>query len=298
VVHSKVVHAVADLVAARYVFPEVAERVAAQLRRRLGSGAYATPDPSEFAARLTQDLRQASGDLHLRVRHEEQAHVPEAPGATVREQNDRAEHCRRMGFGIACVRRITGNVAVLDIEELVEPELSRQAYEAALLSVADASALVIDLRQCVGGDPNTVALVCSTLVDRRMPLSSIVPRSAPEEAFWADPAPYAVRFGGRKPLFLAVANFTFSGAEMLAYDLQSAQRAVIVGEATGGGANPCNFHWPTPHFSLLLPEASARSPITGGNWEGCGVVPDIRCQAAEALQVAIELARGRVADGA
>ncbi|MBK1714923.1 S41 family peptidase [Rubrivivax gelatinosus] len=297
-VYSKVVHAVADLVAARYVFPEVAERVSAQLRRRHGCGAYATADPSEFAARLTEDLRQASGDLHLRVRYEEQAHVPEAPGATVREQNDRAEHCRRTGFGIASAQRFAGNVAVLDIRELVEPELSRRAYEAALASVADASALVIDLRQCVGGDPDTVALVCSSLVDQRTPLSSIVPRSGPEETFWADPALHAVSFGGQKPLFLAVADFTFSGAEMLAYDLQAAQRAVVIGETTGGGANPCNFHWPSPHFSLLLPEASARNPITGGNWEGGGVVPDVRCDAGNALRVAIELARGRVSGGA
>ncbi|WP_430699143.1 hypothetical protein [Rubrivivax gelatinosus] len=49
------------------MFPEVAERVAAQLRRRHGCGVYATADPFDFATRLTQDLRQASGDLHLRV---------------------------------------------------------------------------------------------------------------------------------------------------------------------------------------------------------------------------------------
>jgi C-terminal processing protease CtpA/Prc len=296
--YREVVQTVAGLVSARYVFPDVAQRVAAHLRRQLDSGAYATHNPSEFATRLTDDLRQASGDLHLRVRHEPEPHVPEAPGVTVREQNDRAAHCRAMGFGIASVQRVAGNVAVLDIRELVEPELSGPAYEAALMSVADASALVIDLRHCVGGDPATVALVCSALVDRRTPLSSIVPRSAPVEEFWADPAPHALSFGGCKPLLLAVAGFSFSGAEMLAYDLQAMGRAVVGGEPPGGGANPCNVHWPSPHFSLLLPEASARNPVTGGNWEGCGVVPDVGCDAGDALRVALGLARQRVAAGA
>jgi C-terminal processing protease CtpA/Prc len=294
---NELVQSIADLISARYVFPDVAERVAARLHQRLHAGAYAVTDATELAARLTDDLRQASGDRHLRVRHEAEPHVPEAPGATVREQNDRAEHCRRTGYGIASVQRVAGNVAVLDIRELVEPELSRPACEAALASVADAAALVIDLRQCVGGDPATVALVCSALVDRRTPLSRIVPRNGPVEAFWADPAPDTRSFGGRKPLLIAVAAFTFSGAEMLAYDLQAMGRAVIVGETTGGGANPCNFHWPSPHFSLLLPEAYARNPITGGNWEGCGVAPDAGCRAEDALNVAIGLAGERVARG-
>jgi C-terminal processing protease CtpA/Prc len=96
-----------------------------------------------------------------------------------------------------------------------------------------------------------------------------------------------VRFGGGKPLAIAVANFTFSGAEMLAYDLQSLGRATIVGTTTGGGAHACAFHWPTSHFSLLLPEARPVNPITGANWEGFGVVPDVSCSERDALQVAI-----------
>lgn len=200
-----IVRTIADLVSAHYVFPEVAQRVAAHLCQRLASGAYAVTDATELAARLTEDLRQASGDRHLRVRHEAEPHLPEEPGAPVREQNDRAEHCRRMGFGIASVQRVAGNVAVLDIRELVEPKLSRAAFEAALASVADAAALVIDLRQCVGGDPATVALVCSALVDRRAPLSGIVPRGGAQEAFWAEPVPEARSFGSRKPLLVAVA---------------------------------------------------------------------------------------------
>ena len=285
-----VVTAIAEIVRERYVFPDIANRVGDYLIARSESGAYDASTADEFAALLTTDLRNESGDLHLRVRYSAEPHRAATPGEVVREQNDRAEHCRAMGYGVGQVHRTASAVAVLTIKEFVEPNLSRTAFEVALASVVDAKALVIDLRQCVGGDPSTVALVCSHLFDARTQLSTIIPRAAPEEHFWAEPSAYDLRFGGRKPLFVLVANFTFSGAELLAYDLQSCGRATVVGEITGGGANPCAFHWPTPHFSLLCPEASSVNPITGTNWEECGVVPDVLCSESEALHVALDLA--------
>jgi hypothetical protein len=42
------------------------------------------------------------------------------------------------------------------------------------------------------------------------------------------------------------------------------------------------------HVRAIVPEARVRDPVTGTNWEGTGVVPDIACAPAEALDVAIE----------
>ena len=42
----------------------------------------------------------------------------------------------------------------------------------------------------------------------------------------------------------------------------------------------------------LLPEARVRDAVTGTNWEGTGVVPDIPCEPAEALDAAIEALGG------
>lgn len=286
--HSAIARSIAKITRDRYVFADVGERIHAHLTAQAATGAYDKLVACDFAARITDELRATSNDQHLRVRFSEEAHVPEGPGHAVREQNDRAEHCRQMGYGIAAPQRLAGGVAVLRIKELVETSLSQNAYEGALRSVADAKALVIDLRECVGGDPSTVALVCSHLFDVRTQLSSIVPRVAPVDHFWADPCAYPHRFGGRKPMAIATANFTFSAAEMLAYDLQAAGRAIVVGAVSGGGAHACAFHWPTPHFSLLLPEARPSNPITGMNWEGCGVALDVPCAESEALRIAIE----------
>jgi hypothetical protein len=37
----------------------------------------------------------------------------------------------------------------------------------------------------------------------------------------------------------------------------------------------------------ILPEAYVRDAVTGTNWEGRGVVPDVACPAGTALSVAV-----------
>jgi hypothetical protein len=38
----------------------------------------------------------------------------------------------------------------------------------------------------------------------------------------------------------------------------------------------------------FLPEARVRDAVTGSNWEGTGVVPDVPCEPGEAFDVAVE----------
>jgi C-terminal processing protease CtpA/Prc len=59
------------------------------------------------------------------------------------------------------------------------------------------------------------------------------------------------------------------------YDLQTLKRATIIGEATGGGANPTDGFRLTDHFAIAIPVGQAVNPITKTNWEGTGVKPDV-----------------------
>lgn len=83
----------------------------------------------------------------------------------------------------------------------------------------------------MGGDPATVALVCSALAERRTALSRIVPRSGPEETFWADPPPEPGSFGGRKPLLIAgaalLALWPYAGSGVGAAVVQPAQTLAV-----------------------------------------------------------------------
>jgi hypothetical protein len=68
------------------------------------------------------------------------------------------------------------------------------------------------------------------------------------------------------------------------------KRGTLVGETTGGGANPGSTHRLDDHFNIFVPDARARNPITMTNWEGTGVVPDVAVPADRALVTAYGMA--------
>lgn len=103
------------------------------------------------------------------------------------------------------------------------------------------------------------------------------------------------RFGSTKPVYILTSHRTFSAAEAVAYDLQALGRAVIVGETTGGGANPFEYRRIHDHFAVDLPESRSINPITGTNWQDVGVKPDVEVPAEQALDKALELAKARLA---
>jgi C-terminal processing protease CtpA/Prc len=93
------------------------------------------------------------------------------------------------------------------------------------------------------------------------------------------------RFVG-KPVYVLTSKHTFSAAEECTYNLKNLKRATIVGETTGGGAHPGGRRPIDEHFAVFVPSGRAISPITGTNWEGTGVQPDIDVSADLALMTA------------
>ena len=93
-----------------------------------------------------------------------------------------------------------------------------------------------------------------------------------------------------KPIYVLTAERTFSAPESFAYELQQTGRATIVGEVTGGGAHPGAWFPIDDRFALFIPLSRYVSAVSGGDWEGTGVQPDVECAAAEALDCAHRLA--------
>ena len=84
---------------------------------------------------------------------------------------------------------------------------------------------------------------------------------------------------------------TFSCAEEFAYDLKHLKRATLIGEITGGGAHPVRGMTVDNLFQLSVPVGRAINPITRTNWEGVGVIPHIKTEKEEALEIALQLIR-------
>jgi tetratricopeptide (TPR) repeat protein len=89
------------------------------------------------------------------------------------------------------------------------------------------------------------------------------------------------------PLFILTGPNTFSASESFAYDMQSRKRATLVGEPTKGGAHSVDVFGIDDQFEFYISTERAISPVTGGNWEGAGVIPDVRVPAAAALDAAV-----------
>lgn len=91
------------------------------------------------------------------------------------------------------------------------------------------------------------------------------------------------------PVYILTSEHTFSGAEDFSYGMQIAKRAFIVGETTGGGAHPQMPFSVNQGFVMYIPFARSLNPITNTDWEGTGVIPDIKIAANKALNKAQEL---------
>jgi C-terminal processing protease CtpA/Prc len=90
------------------------------------------------------------------------------------------------------------------------------------------------------------------------------------------------------PVSVLVGERTFSSGEGLAYHLQSRRRARVVGQPTPGAADHITPVHVSAHVRALLPEARVRDAVSGANWEGRGVVPDLVCEPADTLTAATQ----------
>jgi C-terminal processing protease CtpA/Prc len=280
-----VIDRTAALVRTHYVFPEVGAAVA----DRLLAGRYDDlTDPLVLAERVTADLQVGNEDKHLRLLHhvDELVAVETDPVAEEAFWRARAE---LNTAGMARVERLAGNIGVLEIRPMLfEPRHAGAAFAGAMAMLHMTDALLIDLRGCRGGSPDMVALVCSYLFsDEPVHLNDLVtPAAGTVRQFWTTPQLVGPRFGASKPIWVLTSPITFSAGEELTYDLQQLGRATVVGERTRGGAHPREGFTVHPHLEVSVPVAKAVNPVSGTNWEGTGVTPEIELAAEVAFDAA------------
>jgi hypothetical protein len=88
-----------------------------------------------------------------------------------------------------------------------------------------------------------------------------------------------------RPVYVLTAERTFSAGEGFAFLLQERRRAEVIGEATAGAANPGRPYPVGVRLEVTVPNGHVRTAVTGRNWEGAGVIPDVRVAGSDALRV-------------
>ncbi len=290
---TSVVEAVAVCVESRYVDAASGARAAGALRRRLRTGCYETvPYAAELAPLLTANLQAVLPDLHLQVRWSPEVRKPSAT-SDWDDPNFLAgywAHEALDNYGFEKAERFRGNVGLLVVRNIDEPEGTAAIIDAAFAFVARCSALIIDLRRTTGGAPSGVAYFLGHLLPAGTPLIQTVDREGAVVEQTATPPGKEPLLGSDVPVFALTGRRTVSGCEELAYDLRAASRATLVGARTVGAANPVDVYVVDPHVAVRVPTAVVRHAVTGGNWEGTGIVPDVECAVDDALDVAHRLA--------
>jgi C-terminal processing protease CtpA/Prc len=279
---------------AYYVFPDVAVKICENLKEHLESGDYSDINEGEFFAYvLTTHMQEICQDEHLWVRWHSEPLPDEEETLRWSEvwMQDQQLQAKINNYGFHKVERMAGNVGYLDIRNFHHPSWGGHIAVAALNFLANADALIIDLRKCSGGYPGMVSLVSSYLLgEEPVHLNSIFWRDDDvTQQYWTLPYVPGQRLND-KSLYILISKKTFSGGEGFAYDMQARKRAVIIGEQTDGGAHPGASYQLHPHFETFIPIGCPTHPITGENWESVGVTPDIPVSAELALKVAYKKA--------
>lgn len=272
------------------------QRIAADLRAAAARGEFdALTDPSALASALTDRLKPI--DRHFRVRWS-----PDADGRSGAEplRGFRPPSMPRDasgpddGHGIRGVQVLPGDIGHLSLDRFAHFEFgdteapARRAIDAALRTLSGTRALIVDLRGNRGGSPHMVGYLASAFTSPEADIYNTfhsrngTRSEAPLERY---PAPRL-----DVPLYVLIDGRTGSAAESFAYTVKNAGRATVVGETSGGAANPGGEMAAGGGFFVFVPTGSPVSPVTGTNWEGVGVAPDVGASSQAALEVAVGLA--------
>jgi tetratricopeptide (TPR) repeat protein len=286
---NEVLQKVAGLVETKYVLADKAKGFAEEFKAKCASGAYDSfNEAKEFAEKVTADLIAITGDKHLNFR----VIVPSEAG----EKAESSLHHPvryyllrlKENAGFAKLEWIEPRIGYLDIRRFYSFGEAKDMAVAAMRFLSNANAIIIDIRENGGGSGDYLS-------------SYFLPYPTQLSSSYSRLDGWLTEFWTRKdigteprtdvPLFILTGPRTFSAAESFAYDLQSRKRATIVGEPTKGGAHSTDLFKIDDRFEFYISTARAISPVTGGNWEGTGILPDVAVSSDAALDRAVGLAR-------
>jgi hypothetical protein len=271
-----------------YVYPDVAQKMADSLLAREKAGDYdAITDGAALAGLLTRQLRDASHDLHLEVVYSNTP-LPERPiGPTPERAALYRNAMEQQNCTFENAQMLPHNIGYFKLNSFPDPSVCREKAVAAMASLNGADAIIFDLRDNRGGYPSMVMLIAAYLFDH--PEYMYNPRENTTQQSWTQ-SPVPGNKLTDKPVYVLTSGRTFSGAEHFSYDLKMLKRATLVGETTGGATDVGIFHRIDDHFGMGIRETRAINPYAEPDWAVEGVEPDVKVNAADALETAVKLA--------
>ena len=280
------IQTIIQLIEANYIAEDKIPAITSHLREC--SDHYATLDDDALCQALTADLRQTAGDGHFYV-FKDPAYAAKLHAGVEDNEPDTESltRWRMTNNGFTQVRILEGNVGYIELREFVELTNAWDTAVAAMTLVAQAEALIFDLRRNGGGAPSMVQFLLTYLFAGEPQLyNQFYHRPTGEtRQLWTLPHVPGKRLPD-VPVYVLTGR-TGSAAESFAYSLKHMGRATLIGTATDGVAHPIDALPIDDQLVIFLPAGRPINPITGTNWEGIGVLPHIETEAEDALEVAL-----------
>jgi len=284
----------------KYILPAEGEKIGQLIRYNALKGVYdGLVRGRDLAERLQNDARSVNGDEHITVSYSpEYIKNSRDPDRQIMLNEESQNQARLSNYGFEEIRILPGNIGYLKMNSF---EGSREAFEkaaAAMQFLASSYAVIIDLRWNPGGDSRMVQLISSYFLDREPKMLDVFHYRESDriEQLWTLPFVPGKTLE-EVDLYILTSGLTFSAAEAIAYDLQALKRATLVGEITMGGGHAVETVIVKDKFLVQVPHAVSINPVTGKNFQGTGVNPDVKAERENALTVAhIQALQNRIAE--
>lgn len=269
----------------QYVFPETARKVSGFLLQQEQSGALAAITTQEqFVEKVGALIRQQSGDGHLSL-----ALIAEQGGVSHRLKE--TDPLKTNNFAFEQARILPGNVGYLKLHKFWQAEEAYQVGHAALVFLSHSDHIVIDLRDSGGGSPELVQYLISHFVPEGTVLWDLFDRNGKSTEQIRSLAVPDSELLKTKPLYILQSKGLLSAGEFFSYTLQQLGRAVVIGQTSAGLAHYTGAAQVNDWLFVRIPMFRPVNPITGTNFEGVGVEPNIRVSSEMALYTALRVAK-------
>lgn len=261
-----------------------------RLAQDLQSATWDADDHGDRGAITEQTVRAVEAVCHRTARHltlelttpgrpdVEAAGWPPVPQQVVQ---------RRAGF-VSRVERYPSGCGLFRIDGFDDITVAAEYLHGAFAVLRGVDGLILDLRGNGGGAPSSLAAVAEFVLGNGIELLSTVRyRDRPDRQWWTSGSLGSWHLPTAAPVAVLVASGTYSSGEALAFHLQTRGRVRLFGQLTPGAADHVTPIRVTPSVVALIPEGTPLDSVSGSNWEGTGVVPDVTCPPDQAEDTAM-----------
>jgi hypothetical protein len=315
---------IASRLVANFVYPAQGARYAAALQAHADAGVYDQLQGIELATKLSDDLQAVARDGHLRVMFQGMGGGPRivikrppeaAEGPKSKPDNGPApkpvmirmtppavmEHAKWIAPGIAFVRF---NLFPGSAE-------ATAAARQFMADHADAKVIIFDLRTHMGGGLEEMDAMFPWLFAQPTRLAAMATRKSVDEAgkspianvptlrlvagdpdfvtreHWVTPS--TDKRLNKAKVYVLTSGFSASAAEHFALTMKHSGRGTLIGRTTYGAGHFGADLDLGSGFTVFVPVGRSYDPVTGKDWEGTGIAPDIETAPEDALVKALTL---------